>query len=148
MAEYPPPSPYIFLLPPSPPPSSLLPRPPPPDRADPQVTLAAWQEFDSQQEAVREFVSKAHAASDRDLNFSSPESLAAELSQARVSRTSSIKCQNKLNAKSYLENVYFINRVHIGFLLAVFFAVNVMNVMTNRCLVCVCVCVCVSPRCS
>ena len=51
----------------------------------PQVTLAAWQEFDSQQEAVREFVNKARAASDRDLNFSSPESLGAELSQARVS---------------------------------------------------------------
>ncbi|KAG7263985.1 hypothetical protein CRUP_026786 [Coryphaenoides rupestris] len=41
-------------------------------------------EFDSQQEAVREFVSRARAATDRDLNFSSPESLAAELSQARV----------------------------------------------------------------
>ena len=58
----------------------------------PQVTLAAWQEFDSQQEAVREFVNKARAASDRDLNFSSPESLGAELSQARVSGTDHFLC--------------------------------------------------------
>ena len=58
----------------------------------PQVTLAAWQEFDSQQEAVREFVNKARAASDRDLNFSSPESLGAELSQARVSGVGRFMC--------------------------------------------------------
>lgn len=51
----------------------------------PQVTLAAWQEFDSQQEAVHEFVNKARSSMERDLNFSSPESLAVELDQARVS---------------------------------------------------------------
>lgn len=51
-----------------------------------QVTLAAWQEFDSQQEAVHEFVNKARSAMERDLNFSSPESLAVELDQARVSQ--------------------------------------------------------------
>lgn len=50
-----------------------------------QVTLAAWQEFDSQQEAVHEFVNKARSTMERDLNFSSPESLAVELDQARVS---------------------------------------------------------------
>lgn len=50
-----------------------------------QVTLAAWQEFDSQQEAVQEFVNKASTTIDRDLNFSSPESLAVELDQANVS---------------------------------------------------------------
>ncbi len=50
----------------------------------PQVTLAAWQEFDSQQEAVHEFVNKARSTMERDLNFSSPESLAVELDQARV----------------------------------------------------------------
>lgn len=50
-----------------------------------QVTLAAWQEFDSQQEAVHEFVHKARSTMERDLNFSSPESLAVELDQARVS---------------------------------------------------------------
>lgn len=50
----------------------------------PQVTLAAWQEFDSQQEAVREFVNKARSTTERDLNFSSPESLAVELDQAGV----------------------------------------------------------------
>ncbi|XP_041828569.1 nesprin-1-like [Melanotaenia boesemani] len=49
-----------------------------------EVTLAAWQEFDSQQEAVREFVNKARTTLERDLNFSSPESLAVELDQARV----------------------------------------------------------------
>lgn len=53
---------------------------------DPQVTLAAWQEFESQQEAVLEFVNKARSTMERDLNFSSPESLAVELDQARVSR--------------------------------------------------------------
>lgn len=52
----------------------------------PQVTLAAWQEFDSQQEAVHEFVNKARSSMERDLNFSSPESLAVELDQARVSQ--------------------------------------------------------------
>lgn len=52
----------------------------------PQVTLAAWQEFDSQQEAVHKFVKKAHSTMERDLNFSSPESLAVELDQARVSK--------------------------------------------------------------
>lgn len=52
----------------------------------PQVTLAAWQEFDSQQEAVHEFVNKARSTMERDLNFSSPESLAVELDQARVSK--------------------------------------------------------------
>ena len=51
-----------------------------------QVTLAAWQEFDSQQEAVHEFVNKARSTMERDLNFSSPESLAVELDQARVSK--------------------------------------------------------------
>lgn len=51
-----------------------------------QVTLAAWQEFDSQQEAVHEFVNKARSTMERDLNFSSPESLAVELDQARVSQ--------------------------------------------------------------
>lgn len=55
-------------------------------RFDPQVTLAAWQEFESQQEAVREFVNKARSTMERDLNFSSPESLAVELDQARVRR--------------------------------------------------------------
>lgn len=50
-----------------------------------QVTLAAWQEFDSQQEAVQEFVNKARSTMERDLNFSSPESLAVEVDQARVS---------------------------------------------------------------
>ncbi|XP_037550764.1 nesprin-1 [Nematolebias whitei] len=49
-----------------------------------EVTLAAWQEFDSQQEAVREFVNKARSTTGRDLNFSSPESLAVELDQAGV----------------------------------------------------------------
>uniref|UniRef100_A0A3P8TBD4 Calponin-homology (CH) domain-containing protein n=1 Tax=Amphiprion percula TaxID=161767 RepID=A0A3P8TBD4_AMPPE len=49
-----------------------------------EVTLAAWQEFDRQQEAVHEFVNKACSSMDRDLNFSSPESLAVELDQARV----------------------------------------------------------------
>ena len=58
----------------------------------PQVTLAAWQEFDSQQEVVREFVNKARAAADRDLTFSSPESLGAELSQARVSGVLHFMC--------------------------------------------------------
>lgn len=52
----------------------------------PQVTLAAWQEFESQQEAVLGFVNKARSTMERDLNFSSPESLAVELDQARVSR--------------------------------------------------------------
>ncbi len=52
----------------------------------PKVTLAAWQEFDSQQEAVHEFVNKARSTMERDLNFSSPESLAVELDQARVSK--------------------------------------------------------------
>uniref|UniRef100_A0A3Q0QYZ0 Calponin-homology (CH) domain-containing protein n=1 Tax=Amphilophus citrinellus TaxID=61819 RepID=A0A3Q0QYZ0_AMPCI len=46
-----------------------------------EVTLAAWQEFDSQQEAVHEFVNKACSTMERDLNFSSPESLAVELDQ-------------------------------------------------------------------
>nr|XP_057913481.1 nesprin-1 isoform X6 [Doryrhamphus excisus] len=49
-----------------------------------EVTLAAWQEFDSQQEAVRQFVSRARSTTERDLNFSSPESLMVELDQARV----------------------------------------------------------------
>ncbi|KAF1374585.1 hypothetical protein PFLUV_G00230620 [Perca fluviatilis] len=49
-----------------------------------EVTLAAWQEFDSQQEAVHGFVNKARSSMERDLNFSSPESLAVELDQARV----------------------------------------------------------------
>lgn len=50
----------------------------------PQVTLAAWQEFDSQQEAVHEFVNKTQSTIERDLSFSSPESLAVELDQTRV----------------------------------------------------------------
>ncbi|KAJ0062855.1 hypothetical protein NL108_008143 [Boleophthalmus pectinirostris] len=49
-----------------------------------EVTLAAWQEFDSQQETVLEFVSKARSIMERDMNFSSPESLAVELDQAKV----------------------------------------------------------------
>lgn len=52
-----------------------------------QVTLAAWQEFDSQQEAVHEFVNKTKSTIDRDLSFSSPESLAIELDQTRVCKT-------------------------------------------------------------
>lgn len=52
-----------------------------------QVTLAAWQEFDSQQEAVNEFVNKTQSTIDRDLSFSSPESLAVELDQTRVCKT-------------------------------------------------------------
>lgn len=51
----------------------------------PQVTLSSWQEFDSQQRAVQEFVTRARSVMDRDLNFSSPESLATDLDQARVS---------------------------------------------------------------
>ena len=51
----------------------------------PQVTLSLWQEFDSQQRTVQEFVTRALSVMDRDLNFSSPESLATELDQARVS---------------------------------------------------------------
>lgn len=50
----------------------------------PQVTLAAWEEFDSQQEAVHEFVNKTQSTLERDLSFSSPESLAVELDQTRV----------------------------------------------------------------
>ncbi|MEQ2161686.1 hypothetical protein GOODEAATRI_012073, partial [Goodea atripinnis] len=49
-----------------------------------EVTLAAWQEFDSQREAVLEFVNKACSTIERDLNFSSPESLDVELDQANV----------------------------------------------------------------
>ncbi|KAK6304736.1 hypothetical protein J4Q44_G00253220 [Coregonus suidteri] len=49
-----------------------------------EVTLSAWQEFDNQQRAVQEFVNRARSVMDRDLNFSSPESLATELDQARV----------------------------------------------------------------
>lgn len=51
------------------------------------MTLAAWQEFDSQQVAVHEFVTKARSTMERDLNFSSPESLAVELDQTRVSQS-------------------------------------------------------------
>lgn len=54
---------------------------------DPQVTLSAWQEFDSQQEAVHEFVNKTQSTIERDLSFSSPESLAVELDQTRVCKT-------------------------------------------------------------
>lgn len=35
---------------------------------------------------MREFVNKARSTMERDLNFSSPESLAVELDQAKVSR--------------------------------------------------------------
>lgn len=70
---------------------------------DPQVTLAAWQEFDSQQEAVREFVNKARSTTERDLNFSSPESLAVELDQAGV-RTF---CNNYKNIYIHTYNVLF-----------------------------------------
>lgn len=49
-----------------------------------QVTLAAWQEFEGQQAAVREFVSKVQSVTEREMNFSSPDSLSAELEQAKV----------------------------------------------------------------
>ncbi|CAG13184.1 unnamed protein product, partial [Tetraodon nigroviridis] len=52
-----------------------------------EVTLAAWQEFDSQQDAVHKFVNKAQSTLERDLSFSSPESLAVELNQTRVQET-------------------------------------------------------------
>ncbi|KAG1946578.1 nesprin-1 [Pimephales promelas] len=48
-----------------------------------QVTLAAWQEFDSQQAAVREFVGKVRSVTEREMNFSSPESLSTELEQTK-----------------------------------------------------------------
>lgn len=49
-----------------------------------QATLASWQEFDNQQAAVGEFVSKARSITERDMTFSSPESLTTELKQAQV----------------------------------------------------------------
>lgn len=49
-----------------------------------QVTLAAWQEFDSQQAAVKEFVGKVRSVTEREMNFSSPDSLSAELEQNKV----------------------------------------------------------------
>lgn len=66
-----------------------------------QVTLAAWQEFDSQQEAVHEFVNKAQSTIDRDLSFSSPESLAVELDQTRVCKNNTcIFCMFTLPTES------------------------------------------------
>lgn len=50
-----------------------------------KVTLAAWQQHSDQQEAVQTFVLRARSSMDRELNFSSPESLEVELDQARVS---------------------------------------------------------------
>lgn len=52
-----------------------------------QVTLAAWQEFDSQQAAVREFVGKVRSVTEREMNFSSPDSLSTELEQTKVRTT-------------------------------------------------------------
>uniref|UniRef100_A0AAV2JAL2 Calponin-homology (CH) domain-containing protein n=1 Tax=Knipowitschia caucasica TaxID=637954 RepID=A0AAV2JAL2_KNICA len=49
-----------------------------------EVTLAAWQEFESQEQAALEFVAKARSSMERDLSFSSPECLAVELDQAKV----------------------------------------------------------------
>ncbi|KAJ8275253.1 hypothetical protein COCON_G00098780 [Conger conger] len=57
-----------------------------------QVTLAAWQVFESEREVVQEFVSKASGALERELTFSSLESLSAELQQAReLSRQSKLQ---------------------------------------------------------
>ncbi|XP_034001986.1 nesprin-1-like, partial [Trematomus bernacchii] len=49
-----------------------------------EVSLAAWQEFTSQQGAVQDFLLRARSSLDRDQTFSSPESLSAELDQAQV----------------------------------------------------------------
>lgn len=49
-----------------------------------QATLTAWQEFDNQQGAVQEFVSRASSVAEREQTYSSPESLTAELEQAQV----------------------------------------------------------------
>ncbi|RXN33841.1 nesprin-1 isoform X3 [Labeo rohita] len=48
-----------------------------------EVTLAAWQEFDSQQAAVKEFVGKVRSVTEKEMNFSSPDSLSTELEQAK-----------------------------------------------------------------
>lgn len=77
---------------------------------DAQVTLAAWQEFESQQEAALKFVNKARSTMDRDLNFSSPESLAVELDQARVSsrvRHHVVTCRHVVNIIGSQDHFYF-----------------------------------------
>ncbi|XP_077587652.1 nesprin-1 [Stigmatopora nigra] len=49
-----------------------------------QVTLEAWQEFESQQDTVRQFVCKVQSGTEPEPAFSSPESLAVELERARA----------------------------------------------------------------
>ncbi|TRY83459.1 hypothetical protein DNTS_016204 [Danionella cerebrum] len=48
-----------------------------------EVTLAAWLEFDAQQNAVREFVGKVRTLTEREMNFSSADSLSSELEQSK-----------------------------------------------------------------
>ncbi|XP_056332375.1 LOW QUALITY PROTEIN: nesprin-1 [Danio aesculapii] len=48
-----------------------------------EETLSAWQEFDAQQASVREFVGKVRSVTEREMNFSSPESLNSELEQTK-----------------------------------------------------------------
>ncbi|RXM34941.1 Nesprin-1 [Acipenser ruthenus] len=48
-----------------------------------QMTLSEWQQFDTEKEAVVEFLNRAGSNVERDLTFSSLESLSAELEQTK-----------------------------------------------------------------
>lgn len=63
------------------------------------MTLAAWQEFDGQQAAVREFVGKVRSVTEKEMNFSSPDSLSTELEQAKVRITLDLQ---RLGVKNHL----------------------------------------------
>ncbi|MGH0114382.1 UNVERIFIED_CONTAM: hypothetical protein FKN15_005783 [Acipenser sinensis] len=49
-----------------------------------QMTLSEWQQFDTEKDAVVEFLKRAGSNLERDLTFSSLESLSAELEQTKV----------------------------------------------------------------